>query len=145
MHRQMQGVVGVGKQACLNLVQPCRLTATPELCSHVYLCCTLWAEHDGCALFFLQWSQPGYCSSSISPAHVSKQPLSTQVGARWLSEWCHTAGANQSAAGSSDDAFALAVSRVLLASKSADEAAAELFDLLGDGSFDAIQQLLEHR
>ena len=62
-----------------------------------------------------------------------------------MSEWCHGAGASQAAAGSSDDAFALAVSRVLLASKSADEAAAELFDLLGDGSFDAIQQLLEHR
>ena len=34
---------------------------------------------------------------------------------------------------------------MLLASRSADEAAAELFDLLGDGSFDAIQQVLEHR
>jgi len=68
-----------------------------------------------------------------------------QVGARWLSEWCHRAGAGHAAGGSSDDAFALAVSRVLLASKSTDEAAAELFDLLGDGSFDSIQQLLEHR
>ena len=62
-----------------------------------------------------------------------------QVGAKWLSEWCHRSG------GSSDDALALAVTRILLVSKSADEAAAELFDLLGDGSFDAIQQLLEHR
>ena len=67
-----------------------------------------------------------------------------QVGARWLREWCHQASASSSAA-SSDDSLALAVSRVLLASKSADEAAAELFDLLGDGQFDAIQQLLEHR
>ena len=68
-----------------------------------------------------------------------------QVGARWLSEWCHRAEAGAAYGGSSDDALALAVSRVLLASKSADEAAAELFDLLGDGSFDAIQQILEHR
>lgn len=68
-----------------------------------------------------------------------------QVGARWLSEWCHRAQTGAGPGGSSDDALALAVSRVLLASKSADEAAAELFDLLGDGSFDAIQQLLEHR
>lgn len=68
-----------------------------------------------------------------------------QVGARWLSEWCHRAQTGAGPGGSSDDALALAVSRVLLANKSADEAAAELFDLLGDGSFDAIQQLLEHR
>ena len=70
-----------------------------------------------------------------------------QVGARWLSEWCQTAqaGGSHVVGGAADDALALAVSRVLLASRSADEAAAELFDLLGDGSFDAIQQLLEHR
>lgn len=71
--------------------------------------------------------------------------LVRQVGARWLSEWCHRAQTGAGPGGSSDDALALAVSRVLLASRSADEAAAELFDLLGDGSFDAIQQLLEHR
>ena len=59
-----------------------------------------------------------------------------------MREWCHTA---QAGGASSDDSLALAVSRVLLASRSADEAAAELFDLLGDGSFDAIQQILEHR
>lgn len=68
-----------------------------------------------------------------------------QVGARWLSEWCHRAQAGAAYGDSLDDALALTVSRVLLASKSADEAAAELFDLLGDGSFDAIQQILEHR
>ena len=67
-----------------------------------------------------------------------------QVGAKWLRDWCHQAAATSSAA-SSDDTLALAVSQVLLASKSADEAAAELFDLLGDGHFDAIMQLLEHR
>lgn len=67
------------------------------------------------------------------------------MGARWLSELCHRAQTGAGPTGSSDDALALAVSRILLASKSADEAAAELFDLMGDGSFDAIQQLLEHR
>ncbi|KAL0039926.1 hypothetical protein WJX77_011783 [Trebouxia sp. C0004] len=81
----------------------------------------------------------------LDPEYAPKRALTTKVGARWLSEWCHGAGASHATAGSSDDAFALAVSRVLLASKSVDEAAAELFDLLGDGSFDAIQQLLEHR
>ena len=92
----------------------------------------------------MQWSAEMLQQRHIPCTH-SKQQLTMQVGARWLSEWCHTAGAGQAASASSDDAFALAVSQVLLASKSADEAAAELFDLLGDGSFDAIQQLLEHR
>ena len=67
------------------------------------------------------------------------------MGARRLSEWCHRVQAGAGPGGSLDDALALAVSRVLLASRSAHEAAAELFDLLGDASFDAIQQLLEHR
>lgn len=73
--------------------------------------------------------------------------MSVQEGARWLREWCHKvqAGPGSADAGGSDDSLALAVSRVLLATRSADEAAAELFDLLGDTSFDAIQQILEHR
>ncbi|KAL3133984.1 hypothetical protein ABBQ32_008424 [Trebouxia sp. C0010 RCD-2024] len=81
----------------------------------------------------------------LDPEYAPKRALTTKVGARWLSEWCHRAQTGAGPGGSSDDALVLAVSRVLLASRSADEAAAELFDLLGDGSFDAIQQLLEHR
>lgn len=70
-----------------------------------------------------------------------------QEGAKWLREWCHRAQVRPGSADAAgaDDSLALAVSRVLLASRSADEAAAELFDLLGDGSFDAIHQILEHR
>ena len=87
-----------------------------------------------------------YGSASLAVHHhVKAWQLGMQVGARWLSEWCARAQVGAAYGGSSDDALALAVSRVLLASKSADEAAAELFDLLGDGSFDAIQQILEHR
>ena len=79
-----------------------------------------------------------------STSELDRKPecFAIQEGARWLREWCHQA---QAGPGSDDDSLALAVSRVLLASRSADEAAAELFDLLGDGSFDAIQQVLEHR
>lgn len=73
--------------------------------------------------------------------------MDVQEGARWLREWCHKvqAGPGSADAAGGDDSLALAVSRVLLATCSADEAAAELFDLLGDASFDAIQQILEHR
>ena len=64
-----------------------------------------------------------------------------QIGARWLQQWCQQAGA----APTEDDALATAVARILLTHRGGDEAAAELFDLLGDGAFDAIQRLLANR
>jgi hypothetical protein len=66
-----------------------------------------------------------------------------QVGARWLREWCNRAGGVNDASG--DDSLVLAVCRVVLGNLSGDEAAAELFDLFGDGAFEDIQELLEHR
>ena len=47
--------------------------------------------------------------------------------------------------GGGDDTVAGAVARVLLTAKSGDEAAANLFDLLGDNAFEAMQELLENR
>ena len=44
-----------------------------------------------------------------------------------------------------DDTLALTVVRVLMTAKSTDEAASELFDLLGDGIFEEIQALLQQR
>lgn len=60
-----------------------------------------------------------------------------QVRARWLLEWVAKCG------GGPD--VATAVARILLLGGSADEVAAELFELMGDGSFDAIQELLDVR
>ena len=60
-----------------------------------------------------------------------------QVRAKWLLEWAERAGAGPE--------VATAAARVVLMAASADEAAAELFDLAGDGAFEAIQELLEVR
>ncbi|KAK9785880.1 hypothetical protein WJX73_006814 [Symbiochloris irregularis] len=70
-----------------------------------------------------------------------KRPASAQVGATWLQNWCRQI----SGASAQDDTLATAVARVLLTNNGGDEMAAELFDLLGDGAFDAIQQLLAVR
>ena len=65
----------------------------------------------------------------------------------WLREWCARTGPGgaPAAAGAGDDALALAACRVLFLGRSPDEAAAELFDLLGDNAFEAIGELMEHR
>lgn len=73
------------------------------------------------------------------PPHVH-----VQLGARWLQQWCQQASGT-APVGSGDDSLATAVARTLLSQQSGDESAAELFDLLGDGAFEAIQQLLLHR
>ena len=63
------------------------------------------------------------------------------MGARWLHSWC----CQVAHAPASDDTISTAVARVLLMNRSGDEMAAELFDMLGDGAIDAIQQLLSSR
>ncbi len=70
-----------------------------------------------------------------------------QRGALWLREWCARTGPGgaPAAAAAGDDALALAACRVLFLGRSPDEAAAELFDLLGDNAFEAIGELMEHR
>lgn len=65
------------------------------------------------------------------------------MGARWLREWCGRATGGGKAR--EDDCVALAVCRILLCASSGDEVAAELFELFGDGAFDSIQELVEHR
>lgn len=72
-----------------------------------------------------------------------KQGCAAQVGAKWLREWC-AAVSGTSEAGT-DDALPIAVSRILFTSRSSEEVAAQLFDLLGDGSVEAIGELVEHR
>ena len=70
-----------------------------------------------------------------------------QRGALWLREWCARTGPGgaPATAAAGDDALALAACRVLFLGRSPDEAAAELFDLLGDNAFEAIGELMEHR
>lgn len=73
------------------------------------------------------------------------RPCLVQVGAVWLRGWCARAAGGSGAEAHGDDAVALAVARAVLGAKSGDEAAAQLFDLFGDGAFEAIQELLELR
>lgn len=66
------------------------------------------------------------------------------MGALWLREWCEQT-ANGGAGGmQSDDTVALAVARVLL-TKTADQAATDLFELFGEDAIEQIQKLLEKR
>ena len=68
-----------------------------------------------------------------------------QVGAKWLQDWCSRISGAEAAGAQADDTLALAVAQVLLTGKSSEEAAAELFDVFGDASFEPIQQLLQSR
>ena len=68
-----------------------------------------------------------------------------QIGAKWLQDWCSRASGAEEAGAQADDTLALAVAQVLLTGKSSEEAAAELFDVFGDASFEPIQQLLQSR
>ena len=57
-----------------------------------------------------------------------------QVGAKWLADWC------MRAAGDMDVApVASTVAMAVLEGRSADALASDLFNVLGDGAFDAIQ------
>lgn len=69
---------------------------------------------------------------------------STQVGALWLREWCQETAGGNSGGVQGDDSMALAVARTLL-TKSADQAATDLFELFGEGAIEQIQKLLERR
>ena len=68
-----------------------------------------------------------------------------QVGDKWLQDWCSRISGAEAAGAQADDTLALAVAQVLLTGKSSEEAAAELFDVFGDASFEPIQQLLQSR
>ena len=68
--------------------------------------------------------------------------LGVQIGAAWLHHWVNQ---NTMATGEELDNTALGVASAVLAAKSGDEAAGELFSLLGDGAFDAIKHLLTHQ
>ncbi len=60
-----------------------------------------------------------------------------QIGAQWLLEWAEKAGMHAE--------VATAAAKTVLSGGSNDEMAAELFDLVGDGGFEAIQELVTYR
>jgi hypothetical protein len=60
-----------------------------------------------------------------------------QIKAKWLLEWAERAGM--------EAGVATAAARTVLMGGSNDEVAAELFDLIGDGGFEVIQELVTYR
>ena len=69
--------------------------------------------------------------------------MTIQVGAVWLREWCQqTAGG--AGAMQSDDALALTVARVIM-TKTAEQAATDLFEIFGEAAIEQIQRLLQRR
>lgn len=68
--------------------------------------------------------------------------LNAEAGARWLVSWCGRVAGEQHG---DDDALPTAVCRLLLSPRSDDELAAELFDLLGEGVFEHVGDLLGQR
>ena len=67
-----------------------------------------------------------------------------QVGALWLREWCEQTAGGSGGAAQGDDSVALAVVRILL-TRTADQAATDLFELFGEDAIEQIQKLLERR
>jgi hypothetical protein len=86
---------------------------------------------------------------STSVCSLPRNIIILQIGAVWLRKWVARVGgsgsSSSSGGGSGDSELGQAVVRILLTAKSGDEAAAHLFDLLGDGAFEAMQELLENR
>ncbi|XP_024368754.1 DExH-box ATP-dependent RNA helicase DExH14 isoform X1 [Physcomitrium patens] len=83
---------------------------------------------------------------SASMPHKGEWPSSTSNGVggitlRWYYEACEQASHGQF----SGSELAMALYRVLDSERSEDEIAGELFDLVGDGGFELIQELLQHR
>uniref|UniRef100_A0A1D2A263 Activating signal cointegrator 1 complex subunit 3 n=1 Tax=Auxenochlorella protothecoides TaxID=3075 RepID=A0A1D2A263_AUXPR len=81
------------------------------------------------------------------PKHVER--LQTQLGARWLAGWCQRVAssggefpADSASLVPDNDAVPTAAARLLLEQTSEDVLAAELYDLLGEGVFARIEELL---
>ncbi len=66
--------------------------------------------------------------------------LYVQIDLGWLKRWC-----DRIAGGDHAGAVADAVCHILLLDKSADESAMELLELVGDGAFEAIAELMDQR
>ncbi|OAY65889.1 hypothetical protein ACMD2_26336, partial [Ananas comosus] len=66
------------------------------------------------------------------------------VNLRWLKDACDMIVKGGGSLLSGDE-LAMALSRVLLSNKAGDEIAADLLDLVGDGAFETVQDLLAHR
>ncbi|CAK0786311.1 hypothetical protein CVIRNUC_009524 [Coccomyxa viridis] len=79
----------------------------------------------------------------LADEYRAKQPKGPFVGAVWLREWCQQA-AGSAGAMQSDDSLALAVARVVM-TRTADQAATDLFELFGEAAIEHIQKLLERR
>ncbi|XP_072988680.1 DExH-box ATP-dependent RNA helicase DExH14 isoform X2 [Typha latifolia] len=81
------------------------------------------------------------CMVSVSHNLVND---SGTVNLRWLKDACHMIVEGGSSQLSGDE-LAMALCRVLLSSKAGDEIAADLLDLVGDGAFEMVQDILSHR
>ncbi|CAL9109847.1 unnamed protein product [Musa acuminata var. zebrina] len=66
------------------------------------------------------------------------------INLRWLKDACDLIVKN-GASQLSGDELAMALCRVLLSDKAGDEIAGDLLDLVGDGAFETVQDLLSHR
>ncbi|XP_042461585.1 DExH-box ATP-dependent RNA helicase DExH14-like isoform X2 [Zingiber officinale] len=64
---------------------------------------------------------------------------------KWLKDACDMIVQHDGASQISGDELAMALCRVLLSNKAGDEIAGDLLDLVGDGSFETVQDLLLHR
>ena len=100
------------------------------------------SRHGQCRLIPLQAALTTPHPAYKKTQHDPKTALCTQIGAAWLHHWVNQ---NTLATGEELDNTALGVASAVLAARSGDEAAGELFSLLGDGAFDAIKHLLTHQ
>ena len=69
---------------------------------------------------------------------MSCPPL--QVGAKWLADWCMSNSSE--VPGTEVNSLAITIVSAVLGGGSGDELAAELFNLLGDAHFEAIQVVI---
>jgi hypothetical protein len=63
-----------------------------------------------------------------------------QVGAKWLADWCMSNSSDMP--GTEVNSLAVTIVSAVLGGGSGDELAAELFNLLGDAHFEAIQVVI---
>nr|CAD1837931.1 unnamed protein product [Ananas comosus var. bracteatus] len=84
-----------------------------------------------------------YDGNMVSVCHHTTNNRGT-VNLRWLKDACDMI-VKRGGSLLSGDELAMALSRVLLSNKAGDEIAADLLDLVGDGAFETVQDLLAHR
>nr|XP_010936311.1 DExH-box ATP-dependent RNA helicase DExH14 isoform X2 [Elaeis guineensis] len=81
---------------------------------------------------------------NIVSGHHHSSPEPGTVSLRWLKDACDLI-VKRGGSQLSGDELAMALCRVLLSNKAGDEIAGDLLDLVGDGAFETVQDLLLHR